>query len=134
MVKTIEWVDEKVRLIDQSQLPLVVEYLDCNDYTVVADAIKKLKIRGAPAIGIATAMGIALGAREISTSDYDEFVRKLEQVFHDFLATRPTAVNIRWAVERIKRVIQENRERTVEELKVILKEESEIIQREDIEV
>jgi methylthioribose-1-phosphate isomerase len=134
MVKTIEWVDNRVRLIDQVKLPLEVEYIDCYDYTVVADAIRELRIRGAPAIGIATAMGVALGAQEIRASGYKEFIQKLEVVFQVFLQTRPTAVNIRWAIERLKRLLDSHRDSTVEELKNLIRKESEIIQREDIEI
>ena len=134
MVETIEWAEGRVRVLDQSQLPLIVEYIDCYDYHVVADTIRELKIRGAPAIGIATAMGAALGAQDIRATSYEEFAQKIEDVFSVFLATRPTAVNIRWAVERLRGLIQKNKDRTVDELKSLLVQESETIKREDIEI
>ena len=96
MVNTIEWTEGAVRILDQCRLPHEVEYIDCTDYEIVADCIKTMKIRGAPAIGIATAMGIALAAQSIEAKGADELKHKLEPVYAAFLATRPTAVNIRW--------------------------------------
>src|SRR4030043_2030340 len=101
MVKTIEWVDGKVIMLDQSKLPLEVTFIECMDYKKVAEGIKKLWIRGAPAIGIAAAMGIALGAQDIKAKNFDEFMKALEPVFNEMLNTRPTAVNIKWAEERV---------------------------------
>src|SRR4030065_1347338 len=98
MFKTIELVNGKVRMLDQSRLPLEVRYIDCTDYKMVAEGIKKLWIRGAPAIGIAAAMGIAIGAKDIKTNDFNEFMKGLETIFNTLLSTRPTAVNIQWAV------------------------------------
>jgi methylthioribose-1-phosphate isomerase len=134
MVKTIEWVDKKVRMLDQSRLPREVVYVDCTDYRMVAEGIKKLWIRGAPAIGIAAAMGIALGAQEIRTNDFHEFMKGLETVFNDLLSTRPTAVNIHWAVERIKRFLMERKNEPVDTLKALLVEESNRVLQEDIEI
>jgi len=134
MVKTIEWVDGKVRMIDQSRLPREVVYVDCTNYRMVAEGIKKLWIRGAPAIGIAAAMGIALGAQEIRTNDFHEFMKGLETVFNDLLSTRPTAVNIQWAVERIKNFLMERKNEPVDTLKALLVEESNNVLREDIEI
>ena len=80
MVKTIELVDGIVRMIDQTRLPREVVYVDCTDYKMVAEGIKKLWIRGAPAIGIATSMGIAIGAREITADNYSDFMKGLEPI------------------------------------------------------
>ena len=80
MVKTIEWRDGKVIMLDQSRLPCEVTYIECTAYTTVAEGIRKLWIRGAPAIGIAAAMGIALGARDIRADDFGEFIKKLEDI------------------------------------------------------
>ena len=74
MVPTVEWKDGAVRLLDQSRLPMHVEFIDCRDYRAVAQAIRELKVRGAPAIGVTAAMGVALGARALKTTGYDEFV------------------------------------------------------------
>lgn len=134
MVKTIEWVDGKVIMLDQSKLPLEVTFIECTDYKKVAEGIKKLWIRGAPAIGIAAAMGIALGAQDIRAGNFDEFRKSLEPVFHEMLLTRPTAVNIKWAVDRIRSVLIRRREESVDRLKEILIEEAKMILEEDIEV
>jgi len=134
MVKTIEMVDKKVRMLDQSKLPLEVRYIECTDYKMVAEGIKRLWIRGAPAIGIAAAMGIAIGAQEIRADNFDAFMRALEPIFETMLSTRPTAVNIKWAVERIRKLLDENRERPVENLKGLLIKEANKILEEDIKV
>ncbi len=73
MLATVEWKDGAVRLLDQSRLPERVEFLDCRDYRTVAMAIRELRVRGAPAIGVTAAMGVALGAQSITTKDPDEF-------------------------------------------------------------
>ncbi len=134
MVKTIEWVNGKVRMIDQSRLPREVKYIDCTDYEMVAEGIKKLWIRGAPAIGIAAAMGIALGAQEIKANNFNDLMKGLNHVFQTLLLTRPTAVNIQWAVERIKLFLTERKDQTVDKLKALLIEESLKILQEDIEI
>lgn len=134
MVKTIEMVDGKVRMLDQSRLPLEVRYIECTDYRMVAEGIKRLWIRGAPAIGIATAMGIAIGAQEINAKNFDDFMNSLETVFHTLLSTRPTAVNIRWAIERIRSKLIERRDEPIDSLKGFLIEEANRILEEDIEV
>ncbi len=132
MVKTIEWVNGTVMMLDQSRLPLEVSYIPCATYGKVAEGIQKLWIRGAPAIGIATAMGIALGAREITAGSYEDFMKGLDKVFDTLLATRPTAVNIKWAVDRVKGFLDRNRETGVARLKEMLVEESQRILDEDI--
>src|SRR5438093_10287001 len=99
MIKTIEWTDEGVRMIDQRKLPTVEEYpvfTTCQD---VAEAIRVMVVRGAPAIGVAAAMGVALGYRD-SDASFDEIANTLA-------STRPTAVNLFWAIERMKRVFTE---------------------------
>jgi len=134
MVKAIEWKDGKVIMLDQSRLPIDVEFIECTNYQIVAEGIKKLWIRGAPAIGIAAAMGIALGAQDIAAKNYRDFMKGLDNVFNTLLATRPTAVNIKWAIERIKKLLKENREEPVSKLKELLISEAQRIHEEDIEV
>jgi methylthioribose-1-phosphate isomerase len=134
MVKTIEWADGKVVMLDQSRLPLEVRYIECDNYLTVAEGIKKLWIRGAPAIGIATAMGIALAAQEIKAGSYERFIAELEPVFGTLLATRPTAVNIRWAVERLKALLERNKGETPLRLRELLIEEAKEILAEDIRI
>ncbi len=133
MVKTIELVDGKVRMLDQTRLPREVVYIDCIDYHTVAEGIKKLWIRGAPAIGIAAAMGIAIGAQEIKANTFDEFMQGLDPIFHTLLSTRPTAVNIQWAVDRTKKLLMEQKDTSVENLKEFLIEDANKVLAEDIE-
>jgi len=134
MVRTIEWKDGKVLMLDQSRLPDEVCYIECTSYQRVAEGIKKLEIRGAPAIGIAAAMGIALGAQGIKARDFEEFNAGLQPVFDALLATRPTAVNIHWAVERIKRLISQKKNEPVDDLKRLLIEEGKKVLEEDIAI
>jgi methylthioribose-1-phosphate isomerase len=134
MVKTIEWSNGKVVMLDQSRLPIEVVYKKCDNYLMVAEGIKKLWIRGAPAIGIAAAMGITLAAQDIQAETFESFTAKLEPVFSTLLATRPTAVNIQWAVGRLKNFLAANRDATVSELKELLIEESCRILDEDIRI
>ncbi len=134
MVKTIDWVDGKVFMLDQSKLPIEVVYIECGNYGEVAENIKKLRIRGAPAIGIAAAMGIALAAQEIKAESFEDFLKKLEPAFETFLATRPTAVNIKWAVERFRAFLQNRRDEGVQKLKGLLIEESKKVLTEDIRI
>jgi methylthioribose-1-phosphate isomerase len=134
LVKTIELIDGKVVMLDQSRLPLEVRYVECKDYLMVAEGIKKLRIRGAPAIGIAAAMGIAIGAQDIKANNFDDFMKEMELIFQTLLATRPTAVNIRWAVDRIKKALHDRRGEPVKNLKDFLIKEAQAILKEDIEI
>src|SRR6266550_6300520 len=102
MIKTIEWTSEGVRMLDQRLLPAEEEYLMLRSYEEVAEAIKKMVVRGAPAIGVSAAMGLALGASQsVGTS-----VADLEDDFYYMCSvmgnTRPTAVNLFWAIERMR--------------------------------
>ncbi|MCH8928091.1 MAG: S-methyl-5-thioribose-1-phosphate isomerase [Candidatus Marinimicrobia bacterium] len=98
---TIIWKDDKVHMIDQTLLPGELKVLEIDDYKVLAEGIKSLRIRGAPAIGIAAAYGIVLGAKQYENSDIDGFTVHLENVAEYLIATRPTAVNLKWAAERM---------------------------------
>jgi methylthioribose-1-phosphate isomerase len=134
MVKTIEWRDDKVIMLDQSRLPSEVRFIECADYAMVAEGIRKLKIRGAPAIGIAAAMGVALGAKALKTDTYHHFMQMLEPVFSAMLSTRPTAVNIQWAVKRLRDMLTREKDHPVPALKALLVEEAKRMLQEDIEV
>jgi methylthioribose-1-phosphate isomerase len=102
MIKTLYWTDEGVVMIDQRRLPTEEHYPLFKTYEEVAWAIKEMVVRGAPAIGIAAAMGVALGARDIPTEDVVEFERQFNKVCEVLGATRPTAVNLFWAIERMR--------------------------------
>ncbi|MEJ2683304.1 MAG: S-methyl-5-thioribose-1-phosphate isomerase [Candidatus Sulfobium sp.] len=134
MVKTIEWVDGRVVMLDQSRLPVEVVNIECDSYVQVAECIKKLCIRGAPAIGIAAAMGVALAAREIDAGNFEEFMTRLRPACETILSTRPTAVNIRWAVERLRSFLESRRDETVPRLKEMLVEEARKMLEEDKEI
>ncbi|GAB4387533.1 MAG: S-methyl-5-thioribose-1-phosphate isomerase [Thermodesulfovibrionales bacterium] len=134
MVETIKWRDGRVCILDQTRLPREVTYIECGDYRRVADCIKEMNIRGAPAIGIAAAMGVALAARDVRAATFEDFLRGLEPAFETLLATRPTAVNIRWAVERMRAFLESMRDEPVDALRAALVEESVRVLREDVEV
>jgi methylthioribose-1-phosphate isomerase len=102
MIRTLYWTDEGVVMIDQRRLPTEEVYPVFRTYEEVAQAIKDMVIRGAPAIGVAAAMGIALGARDIRAEDPAQFEREFEQICAVLGATRPTAVNLFWAIERMR--------------------------------
>ncbi len=102
-INTIEWKNDCVRIIDQTLLPLKLEYLDCRDVKSVWKAIKELKVRGAPAIGIAGALGVALGMKDYPAGDVNGFKRKLDQLIKYLASSRPTAVNLFWALERMRK-------------------------------
>jgi methylthioribose-1-phosphate isomerase len=132
MLATVEWKDGAVRLLDQSRLPEHVEFLDCRDYRTVATAIRELRVRGAPAIGVTAAMGVALGAQSLTTSSSDEFAKQVLAICDHLAATRPTAVNLFWAIERMKRTLEGTFNLSVIESKRRLLEESQQILDEDI--
>lgn len=102
MIKTLEWTDEGVLMIDQRLLPTEEVYPVFKTYDEVAYAIKEMVIRGAPAIGVAAAMGVALGARDIKTNDPGEFDLAFDHICQVIGSTRPTAVNLFWAIERMR--------------------------------
>ena len=132
MVPTVEWKNGRVRLLDQSRLPETVEFIDCTDYKTVADAIRTLKVRGAPAIGVTAAMGVALGAQTIATTDYPSFARAVLAICDELAATRPTAVNLFWAIGRMRRKLESLQGQSVLTIKQVLISESEAIREEDI--
>lgn len=134
MVPTVEWKDNQVRILDQSVLPECVRFLDCMDYNEVAEAIRELKVRGAPAIGVTAALGIALGARQYTQQDFEGFHRHMDEVCAVLSATRPTAVNLFWAVDRMKRVFTGPPHKSVEEYQEDLLNEALAILEEDVRV
>ena len=131
MVETIEWVDGAVVMIDQTRLPLEEKYVTCRTYEEVAAAIRDMIIRGAPAIGVAAAMGVALGVGHADEQDMD---RQVEIVCDTLAATRPTAVNLFWAIARMKRLYTSLRGRPVAEIRRRLVEEALAVRQEDIAI
>jgi len=98
---TIAWENDGVKLIDQTKLPESLEYIICKNHLDIADAIKKLAIRGAPAIGVAAAMGLALCANNSTCSNKVKMMEELELAYDDLLKTRPTAINLKWGLDRV---------------------------------
>jgi methylthioribose-1-phosphate isomerase len=134
MIKTVEWTNEGVRMLDQRLLPTEEKYLILRSYEEIADAIKKMVVRGAPAIGVSAAMGLALGANQsvgTSVADLEYDFRFMCKVME---ATRPTAVNLFWAVERMRGALARAKADThdVEEIKKRLTAEALAIFDEDI--
>jgi methylthioribose-1-phosphate isomerase len=128
-VETIEWTPKGVVMIDQTRLPRVTEYVTCRSYRDVADAIRTMIIRGAPAIGVAAAMGVALGAL------HEDDLETAMPVICDTLAkTRPTAVNLFWAIERMKRLYESLRTESIDVIRQRMVAEAEQIRRDDIAI
>lgn len=130
--RAIRWENGRLILLDQTKLPAEEYYLECKDYRTVGDAIRRLAVRGAPAIGVAAAFGVVLGAKEILARN-GELLTELPQVFKDLSETRPTAVNLFWALNRMERVFRENRDMRGEDLVSLLEQEALLMYREDEE-
>jgi methylthioribose-1-phosphate isomerase len=128
-VRTIEWRNGSVVMIDQRLLPMREVYRVFRDHREVARAIKDMVIRGAPAIGVAAAMGIALGARALRPGDLS---RDFERLCRTFAATRPTAVNLFWAIQRMRRVFTRNQHRPIDTLRMLLEREALAMHDEDV--
>jgi methylthioribose-1-phosphate isomerase len=107
LLKTIEWKDNQVVMIDQTKLPTELVYVNYSDYRDVANAIKTLVIRGAPAIGVAGAFGLALASLQSKATNKDELISDLEQAKKTLFETRPTAVNLAWGLEQIMKVAKQ---------------------------
>jgi methylthioribose-1-phosphate isomerase len=131
-IKTLEWAKGKLILLDQTKLPGKEFYLECSTYQEVARAIKNMVVRGAPAIGVAAAFGMVLGARQSKAKDPVRFLRDMSRVGQTLVATRPTAVNLLWAVERLNRMAQKNIGKGVPAVKQALQEEAIRILQEDL--
>lgn len=127
----IEWVDGKIRIIDQTLLPVREKYINLEKVQDVYRAIRTLQIRGAPAIGIAGAMGAVLGVLTTKTDSFPVFMSYLEKVSTFLASSRPTAENLFWALDRIKRRAEENKELSIPDLKKVLLKEALLIQEED---
>jgi methylthioribose-1-phosphate isomerase len=131
VIRTIEWRRGRVVMLDQRLLPAREVYRVYDDYRDVARAIRNMVIRGAPAIGVAAAMGAALGARRLPAR---RFAAGFERVCRTLLAARPTAVNLAWALERMRRVVREQPDDPIERLRERLESEALAIRQRDVEV
>lgn len=132
-IKTIEFKDDILYLIDQRKLPIAYEIFQCKDYRDVDFAIKDMVVRGAPAIGATAAYGVVLAAKEFLNEERETFFLKMDQALNILNKSRPTAVNLMWAIRRMRRLIEENKALPVEEIYQRLREEADRIYEEDIE-
>lgn len=132
-MKPLEYKDGVLKLLDQTKLPVEHKIVDCCTYQEVADAIVDMIVRGAPAIGVSAAYGIAIGALAIDTESKDVFFEELDKICNIMRGTRPTAVNLFWAVDRVYRKALENKSKSVKELKDIIVEEASRMDMEDVE-
>ncbi len=103
-LKTVEWKDNKVIMIDQTKLPNKLEYVEYSDYHDVANAIKNMVVRGAPAIGVSGAFGLALAAIQSKATSKEELIKDLEYAKQHLFSTRPTAVNLKWGLDKIMEI------------------------------
>jgi methylthioribose-1-phosphate isomerase len=126
----IEWKNNVLYILDQSKLPFKEDYILCFKYQQVIDAIKKMKIRGAPAIGVATAYGIALAAIKYTGSNILDY---LNEVMSEFAISRPTAVNLFFAINRMANILNNNRNLSPSDIKILLLEEAKKIENEERE-
>jgi methylthioribose-1-phosphate isomerase len=131
MVETIQWTNNAVVMIDQTRLPREQVFVTCKTYEEVADAIRTMIIRGAPAIGVAAAMGVALGVLNADGRDLD---RQMETICSTLAATRPTAVNLFWAIDRMKRLYSDLKGRPIAHIRDALVREAQQIRLEDIAI
>ncbi|NLW47995.1 MAG: S-methyl-5-thioribose-1-phosphate isomerase [Firmicutes bacterium] len=127
--KTIEYQNGKVTLIDQTRLPGEIKFVTTSDYRVIAEAIRKLRVRGAPAIGIAAAFGVVLGAMEYQEAS--DLPKEIEKVIAELAGTRPTAVNLFWALNRQKAVLKSAGSKSNVELIALFEAEAKVIAAED---
>ena len=132
MIKTVEWTDAGVRFIDQTKLPTEETYVTCKTYEEVAEAIRTMIVRGAPAIGVTAAMGVALGVRDSQARDSAALRREFEHICEVIASTRPTAVNLFWGIRRMKDRFDEVSAQPVAEIKKVLVSEAQQMLDEDI--
>lgn len=133
-VHTLKWENDVLKLIDQRKLPFKETYIICTSAESVAAAIKNMAIRGAPAIGVAAAYGVALAAAGFKGKDNKKFSGYMDEKIKMLAETRPTAVNLFWALERMKKVLKKNSGPDIDKIREKIKEEAVLIEKEDTEI
>lgn len=128
--RTIEWKGDHIKLLDQTLLPLREEYIEIRCVEEMCEAIKRLSVRGAPAIGVAAAMGIALGVMDAKNNNL-ELSKRFDEVCSAIASTRPTAVNLFWAVNRMKSLFERNKDLSPTDIKKLLVDEAILVETED---
>ena len=131
-LKTVEWKDNSVIMIDQTKLPNSLEYVTYTDYNQVADAIRTLVVRGAPAIGVSGAFGLALATLQSNAKEKDQLIQDLETAKKILLETRPTAVNLAWGLEKIMKITKDDK--TVDEIRTSVIETAKQMAKDDIQI
>jgi methylthioribose-1-phosphate isomerase len=131
--KTLEWKKGRLYLLDQTKLPLSESYVGCSTYQEVAGAIKNMIVRGAPAIGVAAAFGMVLGMRKLKSRTPPAVKKHLDEVAHALISTRPTAINLVWAVDRMRKYARQRMGGGIQTLQKELEEEALRIQEEDLQ-
>ena len=134
MIQTLEWTDQGVRFLDQTKLPTEETYVTCRTYQEVADVIRNMVVRGAPALGVAAAMGVALGVKNSKAESTGDLKREFDQICDVISKTRPTAVNLFWAIRRMQQKFEALRVRPIPQLKQALIEEAQRMHAEDIAI
>ncbi|MTI79854.1 MAG: S-methyl-5-thioribose-1-phosphate isomerase [Firmicutes bacterium] len=132
-MKTMIWEDGVLKILDQTKLPETIEYIEAKDVETVADAIRRLSVRGAPAIGAAAAYGLVIGAKNIDETDKEKFMGEMEKVAYQLASTRPTAVNLRWAIDRMMNKVRKRDDIYIAGVRGELLEEAHKIYCEDLE-
>ena len=131
-IRTINWKNNKIRIIDQTKLPHKLAYLNIDRLKNLRQAIRIMQVRGAPALGVAAGLGMYLGIKDYLCSDWIKFNRKLNAVAKYIRSSRPTARNLFWGIERIQAVALANRERPIWRIKQIMLAEAKLIMRQEI--
>ena len=131
-LRTVEWINNKVKMIDQTKLPNQLIFVEFDDFNQVADAIRTLVVRGAPAIGVSGAFGLALASLQSDATTKDELIEYLEKAKKILFETRPTAVNLAWGLEKIMKVAKSGN--SIDEIKKLVIDESKRMADEDIEI
>jgi methylthioribose-1-phosphate isomerase len=133
-VETLRWVEGRLEMIDQRILPEDFQYISYNSAVSVADGIRSMVVRGAPAIGCAAAYGVALEALNLQDANIDEFLNGMGNAYEKLLQSRPTAINLYWAIDRMRSIMNKNSSQTPKEIANTLLEEAHEILNEDIEI
>jgi len=130
-IRTIEWRNNKIRIIDQTKLPARLEYLYLKDLKSLWRAIRYMKIRGAPALGAAAALGVYLGIKNSKAKNFREFSKKLDKIAKYIATSRPTARNLFWAIERMYSIAARNKDKSIPKIKRLIFQEAQKIIEED---
>lgn len=131
IIRAIEWKNNKIKLIDQTKLPQRLEYVYIDDLKTLWQAIKTMKVRGAPALGVAAGLGVYLGIKDFFAKDFSQFKKEMDRVINHIGSSRPTAKNLFWALEKMRKVALENKDKSISDIKRILFQEAQKIIEED---